>query len=105
MKSILPALLLLLTCSPAFADGWTTNFTITGLFVSVQNNFQYRVYGLPPVASCTNGTTWAYINDSDGGSTGYYAALLTAFTTGKQITLNLVTVNGYCHIVELEVIG
>ena len=105
MKSVLSAIVLLLVSSSAFADGWTSNFSITSLYVSEQNNFQYRVYGFPAVAACTHATNWAYVNDSDAGSAGYYAALLTAYTLGKQISLNLVTVNGFCHIVEVQVSG
>jgi hypothetical protein len=29
--------------SSARADSWTSNFTITGIFVAGQNNYQYRV--------------------------------------------------------------
>jgi hypothetical protein len=105
MKSIFRAVLLLLVSSSAFADGWTSDFTITNLYVAGQNNFQYRVYGMPTVASCTNGSNWGYINDIDPGSAGYYAAILTAYTTGKAIRLNIVTTNGFCHIVELFVSG
>ena len=47
----------------AWADGWTTDFTITNLYIAGQNNFQYRVYGMPAVSTCTNGSTWAYLNE------------------------------------------
>ncbi len=104
MKSILFAGLLLASSS-AFADGWTSDFNIANIYVAGQNNFQYRIYGMPPVASCTNGTNWAYLNDSDGGSAGYYATLLTAYSTGKLVRLNLVTTNGFCHIIEIFVSG
>jgi len=96
---------LLLASTSAFADGWTADFNITNIYVANQNNFQYRIYGMPAVASCTNGTNWAYINDSDNGSTGYYSTLLMAYSAGKQVRLNLVTVNGFCHIIELFVSG
>jgi hypothetical protein len=89
----------------ARADGWTSDFTITSLYVAQQNNFQYRVYGMPPVASCTNATTWAYVNDADAGSPGSVAAILSAYSMGKLIRLNITTVNGFCHIVELLVSG
>jgi hypothetical protein len=95
----------LLLSTHASADGWTTDFTVTNLYVSGQNNFQYRVYGMPAVSSCTNGPTWAYINDSDPGSQGFYAAILSAYDLGKVIRLNIQTVNGFCHIVELFVSG
>lgn len=104
MKSMLCALLLLASSS-AFADGWTSDFTITNIYVANLNNFQYRIYGMPSVASCTNGSNWAYLNDSDGGSVGYYSTLMMAYASGKTIRLNLVTSNGYCHIIELFVSG
>jgi hypothetical protein len=91
--------------SPARADGVTSNFTITSFFVSQQNNFQYRVYGMPAVASCSNATTWAYVNDSEPSSKGIVTAILFAYAAGKLINLNLQTLNGYCHIVEVQVAG
>jgi hypothetical protein len=88
-------------------DGWTpTPFTITSVYVAQQNNFQYRVYGIPASSGCPNSTTWAYINDSDLGSPGYVAAILSAFSAGKLITVNITTTaSGFCHIVELQVWG
>jgi hypothetical protein len=105
MKSILYGALLLLASNAALADGWTADFNITNLYVAQQNNFQYRVYGMAQVPACTNGTNWAYINDNDPGSAGYYAALLIAYTTGKLIRLNLTTAGGFCHIIEMFVSG
>jgi len=89
----------------AWADGWTTDFTITNLYIAGQNNFQYRVYGMPAVSTCTNGPTWAYLNDSDPGSAGFYAAMLGAYYSGKVIRVNVATVNGFCHIIELFISG
>jgi len=89
----------------AWADGWTSDFTITNLYIAGQNNFQYRVYGMPAVSSCTNGPTWAYLNDSDPGSAGFYAAMLGAYYSGKVIRVNVQTVNGFCHIIELFISG
>ncbi len=105
MKRIMVYAILLMISKAALADGWTPAFTITGVYVAGLNNFQYRVYGVPTQASCTNGPTWAYVNDSDGGSAGQYAAILSAYAEGKSISLNVVTVNGYCHIIELFVTG
>lgn len=81
------------------------DFNISNIYVSGQNNFQYRIYGMQSIASCTNGSNWAYINDGDGGAAGYYSTLLMAYAAGKPVRLNIVTVNGFCHIVELFVSG
>jgi hypothetical protein len=104
MKTLFGIFLLLLSAQ-ASADGWTGDFTITNLYVAGQNNFQYRVYGMPAVSTCTNGPNWGYVNDSDPGSAGFYAAILSAYDLGKLIRLNIQTVNGFCHIVELFVSG
>jgi hypothetical protein len=91
---------------PAWADDvWTSTFTITNFYVAQQNNYQYRVYGMPTVASCTSATNWAYVNDADAGSPGTIAAILSAYYTGKLISLHVITVNGYCHIIELMISG
>jgi len=94
-----------LAALPAHADGWTSDCTITNLYVAGQNNFQYRVFGMPGIASCTSGQTWGYVNDADPGSQGFVAAILSAYNTGKLIRLNIQTVNGFCHIIELFVSG
>jgi len=89
----------------ARADGWTSNFKITGIFVAQQNNNQYRVNGMPAVAACTNGTTWGYVNDADFGSPGMIAAIYSAYVSAKLVSLHVVTVNGYCHIIEMLISG
>jgi len=88
----------------ARADSWTSNFTITGIFVAGQNNYQYRVNGMPAAAECT-GYPWGYVNDSDAGSQGMVAAIYSAYVSGKLISLHVVTVNGFCHIIEMFVSG
>jgi hypothetical protein len=91
--------------SAAWADGWTSNFTITSIFVAQQNNNQCRVNGMPAVAACTNGPTWGYVNDNDAGSQGMLAVILSAYVGAKAVSLHVVTVNGYCHIIEMTVSG
>jgi hypothetical protein len=82
---------------------WTADFQITNLYVAGAENFHYRVYGMPPVPACNNGTTWSYVNESDSGSKGYIAALLSAFTAGKYIRVLVTPANGFCHIAEIFV--
>ena len=94
-----------LAANSALADGWTTNFTITSIFVAQQNNYQYRVNGMPAVAECANGATWGYVNDADAGSPGMVAAFYSAFVSAKLVSLHVVTVNGYCHIIEMLISG
>lgn len=103
LKTVLLGAILLCASANSFADGWTAGFTITNLFVSGPNNFQYRVFGIPTQTQCTGANYWAYINDSDPGAQWYAAALLSAFTAGKTVQLNIQTVNGYCHILEMSV--
>jgi hypothetical protein len=88
----------------ARADSWTGNFTITSIFVARQNNYQYRVNGMPAAAECT-GTPWGYVNDGDPGSQGMVAAIYSAYVSAKQVSLHVVAVNGYCHITEMMVSG
>jgi hypothetical protein len=56
---------------------------------------------MPAQASCVNGTTWAYVNQSDSGASWYAAAILAAYHAGKPVQVNVQTVNGYCHIIEV----
>jgi hypothetical protein len=93
-----------IAANSARADSWTSNFTITGIFVAGQNNYQYRVNGMPAAAECA-GYPWGYVNDSDAGSAGMVAAFYTAYASAKQLSLHVVTVNGFCHIIEMFVSG
>jgi hypothetical protein len=96
-----------LSCVSAtsFADGWTPGFTITSLYVSGPNNFEYRINGMPAQSQCPNATSWAYINETDPGAQWYAAALLSAYTAGKTVQLYIQPVNGFCHILEMVVSG
>jgi hypothetical protein len=103
MKAGFVALVLGAASGPVLADGWTADFTITNLYIAGENNFQYRLYGMPSVAACTSAPNWAYINDADPGSKGMVATLLGAYYSGRVVRVNLVTTNGFCHIIELFV--
>ena len=89
----------------ALAAAWTADFTITALYVAGENNYQYRVYGIPTNAACSNGPTWAYVNDMDSGSKGEVVALLSAFNTSRTIRVLVEPTNGFCHIIEVFVIA
>lgn len=93
----------LLLSQTAVASAWTSDFTITNLYIAGENNFQYRVYGMPANSACSNGPTWGYVNDSDSGSKGQVATLLAAFYSGRPIRLLIEPGGGYCHIVEVFV--
>lgn len=80
---------------------WTGDFTITNIYVAGENNFQYRIYGMVPNSSCSNGSNWVYINKSDSGSEGFVAAMFTAFASGRPIRALIEPTNGYCHVIEL----
>ena len=101
---ILAVVVIGFAANSARADSWTSNFTITGVFVAGQNNYQYRVIGMPVAAECT-GYNWGYVNDSDAGSAGWVAAIYSAYISGKLISLHVVNVNGFCHIVEMVLSG
>jgi len=105
LRGTLAALASICVAVPAWADGWTSTFTITSVYVAQQNNYQYRVNGMPADASCVNATTWGYINDLDAGSQGEVATILGAYYSGKSVSLHVVAVNGFCHIIEFTVSG
>jgi hypothetical protein len=46
-----------------------------------------------------------YVNDVDAGSQGLFAVILSAYVSAKLVSLHVVTVNGYCHIIEMLVSG
>jgi len=100
MKKIL-CLALMLVSIDARSASWTSDFTITGIYVAGKDNYQYRIYGMPAMPSCTNGSNWAFINESDLGSKGYVTSVYTAFATGRPIRVFVEVENGYCHIQEL----
>lgn len=103
--AIIAALASVCVAAPASADGWTSSFAITSVYIAQQNNFQYRINGMPAEATCVNATTWGYINDSDPGSQGELATILGAYYSGKSVSLHVVAVNGFCHIIEFTVSG
>lgn len=94
---------LLLVAGHASAGQWVPYFRITNLFLSTPENFHYRVEGMPTVSTCTNATNWAYINESDPGSKTYIAVLTSAFAMEKPVALFVEPVNGYCHILEMQI--
>lgn len=99
-KKLIAAFLLLLA-STAHANQWTGPFTITELYISEATNYHVRVFGFPAISACPNGSTWAYMNTGTGASE-YYAALMIAYSTGKQVNLYVgPDGNGYCAIIEV----
>ena len=100
---IILAAALCLWCGPTVAGQWVSSFTVTRLFVAGENNFQYRVYGMPALPACASGPDWAYVNDADSGAKGKVATLLGAFYSGRRVGIFVEVVNGYCHILDLIV--
>ena len=97
------ALAMGLASAPTLAGSYTGTFTITSFYVASPGNYQYRIFGMGNVPSCTNSPNWAYLEDTDGGSKAYVAAILSAFYAGKSVSLYLTPVNGFCHIGEVVV--
>lgn len=100
MKKLFVFFLFLLSAE-AHSAAWTSDFTITNIYVAGENNFGYRVYGMPAMPSCPNGTNWAYVNKVDSGSQGFATSIFTAFTTGRPVRLLVEPANGFCHILEV----
>lgn len=88
---------------PAWAGSYTSSFAITQYYVAAPGNYQYRISGMPSMSSCPSSPDWAYLEDTDPGSRGYIAAILSAFYAGKSVSLYVTPVNGYCHIGEVVV--
>jgi hypothetical protein len=88
----------------AQAVGYTGPFVINQLYISGAENYHLRVSGFPAISACSNGPTWAYVNQSQSGSKTYIAALMTAYAMGK--TVNIVwqpDTSGYCQVLEVIV--
>jgi len=82
--------------------------------VSHEENFHVRVItDNPGQWLCYGGPTydsWAFINRSADGFKAKYAALLTAFVTGRQVLLTTqgVQINEttrFCEVVEVRVLA
>jgi len=105
MKSCIKLILTILIAAfnvPSSASVGTGFFNISGIYVSLAENYHMRVYGTGSIAGCTAGVNWAYMNTSYPGSKEYFAALMLAYATNKQV--NLVVQpdgNGYCQIIEM----
>jgi hypothetical protein len=89
-------------------SGW---FVISGLTVSSAGNMTLRVNGMPTVSACTAAGTWAYVDENDSGSREKIAALLTAYSSGKSVNLQVTATNFYndgqmfCHVIDFSVSG
>jgi tartrate dehydratase alpha subunit/fumarate hydratase class I-like protein len=84
---------------PAWAwDGAPTG-KITSIDVTAGTNYAFRVYlNGGGSALCTNGTSFAYLNEADSNYKVYVAALLMAKAQGSTVTLFVMTEGGMCHI-------
>jgi hypothetical protein len=90
------------TSAAQAATAWTGSFVITQLYISGAENFHVRVSGFGYISACSNGPTWAYINQSQSGSKEYIAALMIAYASGKPVNLFWQPdANGYCQIIEM----
>lgn len=89
---------------------WTERFRINQIYMSGAENYHFRVYGMDQQNQCTNGSSWAFINESSSGSKGMISLLLSAYMAGKDVRLltqefTSSSGNTYCKIIELEVSG
>jgi hypothetical protein len=111
MMRFLMITLMMLFAHSAYAGEWTEWFKINGLFVSSATNLHFRVSGTLTMDNCPNGASWAYIDENDSGAKGKMSALLSAYASGKDVSLFVVPKdyygNGskYCHILELRIKG
>lgn len=110
MKYIIFACALLIG-GAASATETISAFKINKVFVSNAENFHFRVYGMPAMSFCPDGSTWAYINEADSGAKGKISTLLSAYAAGKDVVLYVTPTdpasNGkaYCKITEFMVQG
>ena len=101
MKTILLAALLF-TSTLAFAET-TAPFKISTIAVHQPGNLPFRVYGMPNIPSCPGGN-FAYVDENDTTANAKISTLLTAFSAGKSIYLEVLPVthpangNTYCQI-------
>ncbi len=96
----------LTVCAPA-AMAWdgTVTGTITALdsVANEANNYELRVYVSGASVYCTTTATYAqgfaYMNSGDVNFKGMLAVLLTAYSTGKQVTLFMMNdASAGCHL-------
>ncbi len=96
---------------PAQTNYFTGWFTISQIYLAEGGNMHLRVYGMPTMSYCTSHNDFAYVELSDAGSQGKEAALLAAFSQGKQVNLLVQPADFYsngssfCHILEFYVGG
>jgi len=68
----------------------------------------FRAYGMPSASSCP-GSNFGYVAENDVTANAKISTLLSAFSAGKLVTLNVTPVNyfgtgtNYCQIVSVEV--
>jgi len=90
---------LLVAGLPAWAWDGAPSGKITSIDVTAGTNYAFRVYlNGGAVALCTNGTSFAYLNEADSNYKVYVASLLMAKAQNSTVTLFVNTEGGFCHI-------
>ena len=99
-----------LVCAGALASSANAtiapNDYIGSIFFSGASNFAVRITPRTSgnlSSSCTG--NFAYLNVSADNYQAYVAGLISAYMSGKQVSLTYNLVNSYCQIIEFNVIG
>lgn len=107
--AVLAAGMSAIATSAAAWDGAVSG-TIVGVdsIANEGNNYELRVYLSGVSTYCTTTATYAqgfaYMNSADTNYKGTLATLLTAYTTGKQVTLYTMNDGGAgCHLHYVQV--
>jgi len=91
----------LLGCSSSLFAQSETPMTgkLTSAFGSIPGNYAFRV----TLDTGLGGCSWAYVNDTDGYYQLYVSMLLSAYLSGKSVTLYIEhDTNSFCHIHEIS---
>jgi hypothetical protein len=89
---------LLMAAPSAFAwDGAVTG-KIISTDVAPGSNYGFRVTLAGTPQMCSNGQTWAFLNEGDSNYKTFVAVLLLAKSQGAQVTVYSTQVGGFCQI-------
>lgn len=81
--------------------------TVTGRIVTVDvaegSNYGFRITMSGVSNMCTDGPSWAYLNDTDSNYKTYVSALMLAKVQGVNVTVYSNRVGANCHIGYISV--
>jgi hypothetical protein len=105
---VLAATCLIFLSAPGHAVAINVNGKIASIWLAQAGNFSFRIYvhqgTTDQLSACNNG--FAYLNTDDDNYAAKTAALLTAYSTNKNVSVSMdKDANNWCRITDFIISG